>query len=458
MTDLALALFLLGMGVLGLKRPFLWVLLYLYVDIVMPQKVAWGFLANPALKISLLSFILAFAGWMLLDNKKGARFTVRQGLIVALLAICGLTTLTAQFQDSAWEKWDWVWKAMVFAAFLPLTLRTRLRIEAAVLVFVLSIGAIVIGGGLKTVTGGGGYGSLRLLVDSNSGIYEGSIISTAAICTVPLILFLGRRGTIFPPDKPVYLFAAGLIFACLLMPVGTSARTGLVCIAVLGVLMMRSVRHRALYAGLAGLAMLAAIPFLPASFTERMGTIAGYEQDASASTRVAVWEWTIDYAKKNPFGGGFDAYRSNSFTYEMPKVEGDENNRIISYSKVTDEARAYHSSYFEMLGEQGWIGLGVWLWLHLLGLWQMERIWRREKARGDDADPFARDLATALQQAQIVSLTGAAFVGIAYQPFCFVIIALQCGLWSWWKRTRSELARSGFAARPATTTPQTASA
>ena len=37
-------------------------------------------------------------------------------------------------------------------------------------------------------------------------------------------------------------------------------------------------------------------------------------------------------------------------------------------------------------------------------------------------------LADALQQAQIVYLFGGAFVGIAFQPFCYMLVGLQCGL------------------------------
>ena len=44
---------------------------------------------------------------------------------------------------------------------------------------------------------------------------------------------LARDGTIFPPDWRVRTFAYALCFACLLMPVGTSARTGLLCIVLL---------------------------------------------------------------------------------------------------------------------------------------------------------------------------------------------------------------------------------
>jgi len=447
MLDLGLLAFIGFMLVAGFKRPFLWVLTYIYIDLVIPQKIGWGIIASPSLKLSLVAFVAAFAGWLLLDSKAGARFTARQGMIVALLAWCGMTTISALYPVEAAEKWAWVWKALVFAAFLPLTLRTRLRIEAAVLFIVLAIGTIAINGGIKTVGGGGGYGTLHLLVDDNSGIYEGSIISTAAIAIIPLALWLARHGTIFKPDWRVWSFTAALIFACLLIPVGTSARTGLVAAAVLGVLLLRSVKYRFVYMGVASVLMMAAIPFLPASFTERMGTITAHEGDQSASTRVAVWKWTIDFARDHPLGGGFDAYRANSFTYQTRAVTNEGNSQSVEYQTVTESGRAYHSSYFELLGEQGYFGLGLWLVLQLLGLWHMERLrWRYGKRAGREGQNPGRaswqwGLASALQQAHLVYLVGAAFVGIAYQPFLFMLVGLQCALWSYVKRTEAPQAK-----------------
>ena len=433
MLDLVLVAFIGLLLALGLKRPFFWVLAYIYIDIVAPQKIGWGFIQS--LPVSLVAFAAAFAGWLFLDSKRGSRFTLRQGLILVLLAWCGVTTLSAAFPVEALEKWSWVWKALVFAVFLPLTLRTRLRLEAAALIMVLSIATIVINGGIKTALGGGGYGVLALLVRENAGLYEGSILSTAAVATVPLALWLARHGTIFKPDWRVYGFVAGLIFACLLIPIGTAARTGLVCAAVLAVLLMRSVRYKFVYGAIAGLAMLAAVPFLPASFTQRMGTISEYQGDQSASTRVQVWMWTLEYVKERPFGGGFDAYRSNSFTYDTRKVVGEGSTLTIETNQVTDNARAYHSAYFEMLGEQGWLGLFLWLLLHGLGVWQMERIRWRFARREDGRKSWQWGLATSLQQSQIVYLVGALFVGIAYQPFIFMLVGLQCALWSYVQRT-----------------------
>ena len=432
MLDLALTGFVFVLLGLGLRKPFLWVLAYLYIDILTPQRISWGLLAS--LPISLIAFVLAFAGWALLDDKRDSRFTLRQGLIVALLVYCGLTTLTADYPESAAEKWAWVWKALVFAIFLPLTLRTRLRIEAAALTIVLTVGAIVISGGIKTLGGGGGYGSLRLFVPDNAGIYEGSTLSTIAIATIPLIWWLARFGTLFKPGKLVTGFAVALTFAALLIPIGTQTRTGLLCIGLLGVLSLRAVKRRFLYLGLAGAVALAAIPFLPESYTQRMSTIENHQSDQSASTRVAVWEWTWDYAKHNPLGGGFDAYLGNNLRVETVKAVGTGNNVTYQTEYHIEKARAYHSANFEMLGEQGYPGFLLWAWVQVLGIWQMERLRARWKDRTGPGENWQAPLANALQLAQLIYFVGALFIGIAFQPVMFMLIGLQCGLWSYLRR------------------------
>ncbi len=447
MLDLALTGFTLGLLALGLRRPFLWVLAYLYIDIVAPQKISYFLLA--ALPISLIAFLAAAGGWLVLDDKRDSRFTVRQGLLLVLLVYCGLTTLSADFPANALSKWAWVWKALVFAAFLPLTLRTRLRIEAAALVMVLSAASIVITGGIKTALSGGGYGSLHFFVNDNTGLYEGSIISCVAIAIIPLVWWLGRHGTVFQRDWKVTTFAAALTFACLLIPVGTEARTGLLCIGLLAVLTLRAAKRRFLYVALMGVTALAAIPFLPQSYTARMSTIENHEGDESASTRLAVWKWTLDYVGDHPFGGGFDAYRGNRIAYETRETEKSGNTASVETSEIVDAGRAYHSSYFEMLGEQGWPGLILWLLLQGLGLFQMELLRRHWRNRTGAGEQWQAPLATALQHAQLVYLLGSVFVGIAFLPFMMMLIGLQCGLWSYLRRIdRSSRAGKTTVARP----------
>ena len=459
MLDLGLFLFVIAFLVVGLRRPFIWVLAYCYIDIVAPQKIGWTL--TPMLPISLIAFVAAFAGWLLTDDKRLSRVTFGQLLLAILLVYCGITTLSADFPDAALEKWAWVWKALVFAIFLPLTLTRRLRIEAVVTVMTLSAAAIVITGAIKTLLSGGGYGELAFFVQDNVGLYEGSIISCVAIAIIPLIWWLARYSTIFPEVILRKWFAAALIFACLLIPIGTAARTGLICIGLLAALLLRSAKHKFLYGALAGGAALIAIPFLPASYTERMSTISRPDSDQSASTRMAVWKWTVDYVGQHPLGGGFDAYRGNSFSYETKIEDVSGASVAIETEQVTDHARAYHSSYFEMLGEQGWPGLLLWLTIHALGLVQMELVKRRWRTRAaaaqdDGTIQWQAPLATALQQGQLIYLAGSLFVGIAYQPFVLMLLGLQCGLASYCRRIDSPVGarrhrRGSQAARNAVT-------
>jgi len=241
MRDLFFLAFLAIFGLMGLKRPFLLVAVYAYIDIVSPQRLSY-FLLN-SIPISAIAFAAMVGSWLLVDDKKDCRFSVRQGLMLLLVAWCGYTTMTADFPVEALTKWNWVWKAIIAGIFLPLVLRTRLRIEALTVFMILCASTIIINGGMKTALSGGGYGVLNLMVDNNSGLYEGSIISCVAISLIPLILWLTRHGTIFPPDWKVKGFCYALCLACMLMPIGTEARTGLVCLVILmGMMLLHSKR------------------------------------------------------------------------------------------------------------------------------------------------------------------------------------------------------------------------
>jgi probable O-glycosylation ligase (exosortase A-associated) len=440
MRDLIFVAFLAVFFAAGFRRPFLFVLSYVYIDIVSPQRLTY--LLLNAIPISLIAVGLAVGGWLIADNKRDVRVAPRQGLILLLLLWCFITTKNADFPVEALDKWDWVWKALAFAAFLPLTLRTRLRIESLLLFMIASACSIIIVGAIKTLASGGGYGELNLMVSNNSGLYEGSTISTVAIAIIPLILWFTRFGTIFPPDWKVKTFCFALIFACLLIPIGTSTRTGLLCIGLVAVLMLRETRRKVLYLGLIAAMGLVAVPFLPSAFSDRMSTIKSYQGDESASTRLAVWKWTWEYSKEHPFGGGFEMYRQNQIRYDTVKVQGDAANATVDTKLTVDKARAFHSAYFEMLGEQGWPGLILWAAISLIGLFRMEVLRRRYRKppKTDDGagEEWVAPLAGALQSAHLVYLLGACFIGIAFQPFIYMLVGAQIGLDTYLARKRGE--------------------
>ena len=71
MRDLAFVFFLVALLGFGIKRPFLFVLGYVYIDIVSPQRLTY-FLLN-LVPISLIFVIAALLGWLVADDKTGHR-------------------------------------------------------------------------------------------------------------------------------------------------------------------------------------------------------------------------------------------------------------------------------------------------------------------------------------------------------------------------------------------------
>ena len=206
MHDLVFVGFLLTIFGFGFRRPFLFVLVYVYIDIVAPQRLTYTLLNT--VPISMIAAILAIGAWLIASRMQDSRLAPRQIVLLLLLVYCWLTTQQADFPLLAQDKWGWVWKGLFFAAFLPLTLTTRLRIEALALCLIFSVSYIIIMGGMKTLGGGGGYGTLSLGA-GDSGIYESSTISAVSICAIPLILYLRKYNIIFPQGRLANLYYTG---------------------------------------------------------------------------------------------------------------------------------------------------------------------------------------------------------------------------------------------------------
>ncbi len=202
-----------------------------------------------------------------------------------------------------------------------------------------------------------------------------------------------------------------------------------------------------LYVGALAAVALVTVPFLPSSFTSRMDTIRTYQADASASTRIAVWQWTIDYVHEHPLGGGFEAYRQNRIRYDKVRVAGDAANATVERELEVDQGRAYHSAYFEMLGDQGYPGLFLWLLIHLGGIVRMEIVRRRYRGTQPEL-AWVAPLASALQHGHLIYLLGAAFIAIAFQPFIYMLIGAQIGLDCYCARQRSAAVRPPRAVPP----------
>ena len=164
--------------------------------------------------------------------------------------------------------------------------------------------------------------------------------------------------------------------------------------------------------GLKGLALVFTIfiliPFMPESWHNRMDSIATYEEDASAMGRINAWYAAFYLAKDRFMGGGFDGINSlDIFQTYAPNP--------LNYHDA-------HSIYFEVLGDHGFVGLGLFLLMALL-VWKMASGVIKDTEKREDLQDF-NSLAKMLQVSLIAYLTGGLFLGLAYFDLYYILIVL----------------------------------
>lgn len=409
---------------LGFRRAYMGALCYIWIDLLQPQEQSY-YLIN-SVPISLISALFAVLVYVVADREKDIRVSSVQIMLGLLIGWMFVTTLRSELPEVAWVKWDPAWKALGFAMFLPFVIRTRLQIEVALLVIVCTVVAIMSSGAIKTLIGGGGYGQLSFLVDRNVGLFESSTIATVAVGIIPLSIYLYKYNMLFPPSFVTRMLLYFIIVCAILTVVGTEARTGIVCLGIVAFTEWMRSKRKMLWVGAAAVAAVAAVPFLPSSFTSRMETIKTYQEDQSASTRLAMWAWTFDYVTSNPLGGGFGIWRTSKIEVNLKRDTESGNVESQSVQKVTDEARGFHSSYFEMLGEHGFIGLGLFLGIFLVTLVKLLRLRARFKDGTEDA--WLGECARALAVFTLVYMAGSAFQALSIQSTVYYVTALAASL------------------------------
>jgi hypothetical protein len=157
-----------------------------------------------------------------------------------------LTSIWALIPEVAWEKWDWAFKTLIFSAFIPLTIRSRVQIEAFLQVYMFSLAANLVPFGLKIAISGGGYGQDLSLGGGNMGLSEGSTLAAVSVMSIPIYLYLRQHAVLVPRSflfRSVYLVLGGL---SVLTTIGTFERTGLVGFVTLGIAALIKSRRKLL--------------------------------------------------------------------------------------------------------------------------------------------------------------------------------------------------------------------
>ena len=405
---------------LGVVAPFVMTLGYVWVDTFQPQYVAYVILNQ--FPVALIMGGGAVLSYLALDRRFPPMLTVQSVLQILLAIWMTMTLLWAEVPGPAFDKWDVAFKGMVFSAFIPLVIRSRIQIEAFAQTYVFALAANFLPFGMKVLMSGGGYGRDLGLVGGNSGLGESGYLATTCLMAVPIMLALSKNTLLMPKIPLVPLGYLGMVMLALITAIGTHERGALLGIAVLGInLFMRS-RRKFMFLLLCIPVAFAISDALLDSWTSRGTTMTEYSSENSAFVRILVWRWTFDYSLTHPWGGSFNSFFINSIV-----IPGD----ALNPDGSIQFGRAFHSIYFEVLGELGWPGLIMFMMTIVSTMLSLRGM--SKKCRKIPELVWLADMADALQTGIVVFMTTGAFLGIAFQPtfwyFVAMAICLRAHLW-----------------------------
>ena len=409
-----LSLYLSFLG-LGIATPFVMTLGYVWVDTFRPQDVSYVILNE--LPVALIMGGGAVLSYFALDRRSPPPLTLQSVLQVLFALWMTLSLLWAEVPDAAWVKWDWAFKSVAFAAFVPLAIRSRIQLEAFAQTYVFSLAANFMTFGMKVLISGGGYGQNLGLEAGNGGLAEGGYLSTVCLMAVPLALYLGKHGQLLPKLPMIRTFYVALAGLAIVTAIGTYERSALVGLVALGIYMFIRSQRKILFGMMAGVVAIGVIVGTAAAWNDRIQTIGDYKSEGSALTRVLVWQWTLGYVATHPLGGSFDSYRINAIV--MPPDDTNPGGYI-------QMGRAFHSSYFEVLGELGWPGITMFLTIIVTSFYSLIKLSR--KCRKDPVLGWVSDMSDAVQSGMLVFLTSGAFVGLAFQPMFWYFVSMGVSL------------------------------
>ncbi len=398
MRDIALLAVLAAFLPKSLMHPWVGTVVWAWISLMNPHEYTWTARHFPVAATvggaTLLGLVFSR------DPKRSPFRPATWVLCTFLLWIC-LTTVVAFYPADSWDMLKKVLKIqlMVFVTITVLTNRRQLDIFLWVVVF--SIGYYGVKGGLFTIATGGSY---RVWGPPNSFIEGNNELALALVMTIPLMRYL-QLGLKKTWQRNAMAFAMILTAAAAL---GSQSRGALLAISAMGLLLWwRSPRKLVSGVVIAGCAV-SLFFFMPESWHKRMDTIGTYHSDESAMGRIYTWRAMTNLAEDRVTGGGFAIYRTDIFAR-------------YKHSEDTALVRAAHSIYFQVLGEHGFIGLGIFL-LFWMVVWGTAARLRR-RARGDPRTRWAADLAALSQAALIGYWVGGAFLSLAYFDLPYDLVA-----------------------------------
>ena len=387
------------------------VILWIWVALSTPNLMLYNFLSSfPFNKaIAGITFMLV----MFKPEKKDFYrdpLVVTYGLFVVLMFISNyFNSSTSYIGDHIFDK---VYKEFALAIVITGVMYNRHRIHVVVQTFCISLAVV------------GAFEAAAYIVSGTSHKVLGSVslgdnngVAVAMLMSIPLCYYL----YLYTADKYLRLGFGILIFCKVITVVATFSRGGFLGLIVLAIFMIMNARNKVLPIVMIAVLALMVVFFAPPDWFDRISTI----QDADSSTsflgRIVAWKVAFVASIDSPLIGhgphGLQDFATwNRYVGQIGWISILDNGFRPAY------AVAAHSIYFEVLGDLGFVGLGMFLLIIVMSIFYCGKTITLCKNQPEML--WAADLARFLRVSIIVYCCAGAALSYAYFEGFWIMIAL----------------------------------
>jgi probable O-glycosylation ligase (exosortase A-associated) len=409
MRDFLVLAIILGSVPICFLNPYFGTLMYVWVTYFNPHRFTWSYAHN--FPVAMTIAVPTLAGLVLAKKSLRSLLTMESVLLLLLwlwffisyVHAQGIPLFAGNMIDAQYEM-SHVSKIILFTFVMVVLIFTKERLRGIMLVTAGSLGLLAVKSalfGLRT------SGESRVWGPPDSFLSDNNAFGLALNMTLPLLFFLARQERARWMKICLWI-AFGCTILVVLLTYSRGALLGL--FAVLTAIMLKS-RHR--FVGvffLAGAALLV-LSFAPAAWMDRMGRFMNGDLDTSAQERLVSWGTAWNLAQDYPItGGSFDV---------LPNVDVFQRYEPRPLP-LGHPSSGPHSIYFQLLGDQGFVGLGLFLLLIGSCYWSLWRL--RRAARRLVSAAYLVDYAHMVEVAILGFMVSGAFLGFVYLDVIYQMI------------------------------------
>jgi len=411
--DYIVVAIILGAAPVCLFYPYFGVLMWSWIAYFNPHRYTWGF-AN-TFPVALVIAIPTLIGAFFTRDRNRNMFTRETLLLVFFWAWTGITFMNTHFEplfadhiDDASLRFTELSKIMLMTLLTIYLVTSRTKLRYLLMVTAASFGLLAIKGAIFGILTGGQF---RVWGPPNSFIADNNDFGLALNMTLPMIFFLAREEENPKLRKMMWATFVSCAFVVLL----TYSRGALLGLtAIISTLTLKS-RHKLLGVFLVVFTGFLVISFAPPAWMARMQQFLGGTLDESAQERITSWQFAWNLAKHYPItGAGFECFTPNLFAMYSPRDP-----RTWLAGKTSSGP---HSIYFQVMAEQGFVGLSVFLGLLgscIFSAWRLQK-----RIAGNKTLAWLSAYANMVQVSVIGYMVSGAFLGRAYFDLFWQIVAI----------------------------------